>query len=105
MKILVIKAFASDERYYIENKISMVYAISKETGEIVAICYKDIRTKRCVAYIDMIFRIIYIESGEFFSDIHSITKEFPSYGVCFCDSITCKKDIKLVSYKPFDEGL
>ena len=101
MKILVIKAFASDERYYIENKISMVYAISKETGEIVAICYKDIRTKRCVAYIDMIFRIIYIESGEFFSDMYQLTKEFPSFGICKCDVLKCKKDMKLVRYRCF----
>lgn len=101
MKMFVVNSKTVPEVYYIPDKVVMVKAYHKKTDELVSICYKDVVTKNHIAFVDLVNKVIYLEAGAFYSDMYQLTKEFPSFGVCKCDVLKCKKDMKLVRYRCF----
>lgn len=101
MKTFVVNSKTVPEIYYIPDKVVMVKGYNKKTEELVSICYKDVITKEHVAFVDLLNKVIYLVAGPFYSDMYKLTKEYPSFGLCVCDYLKCKKDMKLVRFRCF----
>ena len=101
MKTFVVNSQTVPEIYYIPDVV-MVKAYHKKTDELVSICFKEARSKRHVAFVDVLNRFIYLECGPYYSQLYKLIELYPSFVIVNCEELKCKKDLKLVRYRCFE---
>lgn len=100
MKTFVVNSQSVPEIYIIPDKVVMVKSYHRNTEELVSICYKDVVTKKHVAFVDFIQKVFFIADTQYHQELFfKLTDEYPNFVYISCDELKCKKDMQLVRYR------